>query len=126
MPHGRTWPIAQLLGLLRAEAARDPRRLHFIEYVLFDGVNDGDGDADRLVRLLDGVPARINLIPHNPFPGTDLRAPSPARVLAFQARVVARDRLCLVRWPRGRDIAAACGQLVRAREPVLSPFEGRV
>jgi 23S rRNA (adenine2503-C2)-methyltransferase len=67
-----------------------------------------------LVRLLDGVPARINLIPHNPFPGNELRAPSPARLLAFQARVVAQRRLCLVRWPRGREIAAACGQLMLA------------
>ena len=117
MPHGRTWPIDQLLGLLRADAPRNPRRLHFIEYVLFDGVNDGDADADRLVRLLDGVSARINLIPHNPFPGSDLRAPSLARLLAFQARVAAQGRLCLVRWPRGRDIAAACGQLVLARSP---------
>ena len=118
MPHTRTWPIDQLLGLLRADAPRNPRRLHFIEYVLFDGVNDSDADADRLVRLLDGVPARINLIPHNPVFGSDLRAPSPARLLAFQARVVAQDRVCLVRWPRGREIAAACGQLVLATSPL--------
>jgi 23S rRNA (adenine2503-C2)-methyltransferase len=112
MPHGRTWPIGELLGLLRTEATRNPRRVYFIEYVLFAGVNDSDADADRLVRLLDGVPARINLIPHNPFSGSDLRPPSHARLLAFQARVVAERRLCLVRWPRGREIAAACGQLV--------------
>jgi 23S rRNA (adenine2503-C2)-methyltransferase len=112
MPHGRTWPIDRLLGLLRADALAHPRRLTFIEYVLFAGVNDADADADRLVRLLAGIPARINLIPHNPFAASDLRAPSPERVLAFQARVVAQGRRCLVRWPRGREIAAACGQLV--------------
>jgi len=122
MPHGRTWPIARVLGVLREEAGRDPRRLHFVEYVLFAGVNDTDRDADRLVELLAGIPARVNLIPHNPFAGSDLRAPALDRVLAFQARVLARDpdRLCLVRWPRGRAIAAACGQLALARPPEAS------
>jgi 23S rRNA (adenine2503-C2)-methyltransferase len=117
MPHTRTWPIDQLLGLLRGDAPRNPRRVHCIEYVLFAGVNDGDADADRLVPLLAGVPARINLIPYNPFPGSDLQAPSSARVLAFQARVVAQGQRCMVRWPRGREIAAACGQLVLATSP---------
>jgi 23S rRNA (adenine2503-C2)-methyltransferase len=115
MPHGRTWPIAELLAALREDAGRHPRRVHFIEYVLLAGVNDRDDDAERLVALLAGLPVRINLIPYNPFPGSALRPPSSARVRAFQARVVARGRLCLVRWPRGREIAAACGQLVRAR-----------
>jgi 23S rRNA (adenine2503-C2)-methyltransferase len=114
MPHGRTWPIAELLAALREDAVRNPRRFHFIEYVLLAGVNDGDQDAERLVRLLAGVPARVNLIPHNPLPGGDFRAPPTARVLAFQAAVAARGLRCLVRWPRGREIAAACGQLVRA------------
>lgn len=114
MPHDRVWPITALLDLLRADARVRPRRLTFVEYVLFAGVNDTDADADRLVALLDGLPARVNLIPHNPFPGSPFAAPSPARVLAFQARVVARGRRCMVRWPRGREIAAACGQLVLA------------
>ncbi len=111
MPHGRAWPIAALLDLLRADADANPGRLHFIEYVLFDGLNDGDDDADRLVRLLDGVRSRVNLIPHNPFPGSAYRAPSAARVLAFQERIVGQGRRCHVRWPRGSEIAAACGQL---------------
>lgn len=114
MPHDRIWPIADLLELLRTVAAREPERLCFVEYVLFDGVNDTDADADRLVALLAAVPARVNLIPHNPFPGGDLRAPSAERLHAFQARVVGQGQRCMVRWPRGRDIAAACGQLVLA------------
>jgi 23S rRNA (adenine2503-C2)-methyltransferase len=114
MPHDRIWPITALLDLLRDDARAHPRRLTFVEYVLFAGVNDGDADADRLAALLDDVPARVNLIPHNPFPGSPLMAPSTARVLAFQARVVAHGRRCMVRWPRGREIAAACGQLVLA------------
>jgi 23S rRNA (adenine2503-C2)-methyltransferase len=115
MPHARIWPIAAVLAPLREEAIRSPGRLHFIEYVLFDGVNDTDADADRLVRLLEGIPARVNLIPHNPFPGSRLEPPSQARVLEFQRRVVGQGLLCLVRWPRGREIAAACGQLALAR-----------
>jgi 23S rRNA (adenine2503-C2)-methyltransferase len=114
MPHDRVWPIAALLECLRADARVHPRRLTFVEYLLCAGVNDGDADADRLVALLDGVPARVNLIPHNPFPGSPFAAPDAARVLAFRARVVARGRRCMVRAPRGRDIAAACGQLVLA------------
>jgi 23S rRNA (adenine2503-C2)-methyltransferase len=111
MPHGRTWPIADLLAALRADAERHPRRVHFIEYVLLAGVNDGDRDAERLVALLAGVPARVNVIAHNGFAGSAFRPPSDDRVLAFQARVAAAGIRCLVRWPRGREIAAACGQL---------------
>ncbi|MCW5890311.1 MAG: 23S rRNA (adenine(2503)-C(2))-methyltransferase RlmN [bacterium] len=114
MPQTRTWPIAALLGALRDDAARTPGRVHFVEYVLFAGVNDGDDDADRLVALLAGIPARVNLIAHNPHPGSTLVPPSPARVLAFQRRVAGAGVRCLVRWPRGRDIAAACGQLALA------------
>lgn len=114
MPQNKTWPIASLLGELKLNAAREPKREHFIEYILFDGVNDSDADAERLVQLLDGIPARINLIPFNAFEGNDLRPPTDARVLAFQAKVVAGGRLCLVRWPRGREVNAACGQLALA------------
>ncbi|GMU61274.1 MAG: putative dual-specificity RNA methyltransferase RlmN [Myxococcaceae bacterium] len=117
MPHNKTWPIAALLGELREDARRRRRpRDTFIEYVLFDGLNDSDEDADRLVRLLDGVPSRINLIPYNPYPGTSLKTPPEARVVRFYERVVKQGALCLVRWPRGREIAAACGQLVLAKE----------
>ncbi len=111
MPHGRVWPIADLLALLREDGVRNPRRECFVEYVLFAGMNDAVGDADRLVRLLDGVGARVNLIPYNPFGGSALAAPTTERVLAFHARVAAHGRRAFIRWPRGREIAAACGQL---------------
>jgi 23S rRNA (adenine2503-C2)-methyltransferase len=114
MPQNKTWPIAALLGELEEDAERNPRRDHFIEYVVFDSVNDSDADADRLVELLRRVRARVNLIPHNPFPGSPLKAPSDSRMRQFQQRVVAQGQLCMVRWPRGRQIAAACGQLVLA------------
>jgi len=115
MPHDRVWPIGALLGLLRADSVERPDRLHFIEYVLFADLNDHEADADRLVSLLDGIAARINLIPQNPFPGSDFRPPSNERVLAFQARIAAAGRRCFIRWPRGQEIAAACGQLARAQ-----------
>jgi 23S rRNA (adenine2503-C2)-methyltransferase len=116
MPQNKTWPIAALLGALRDAAKTSPHRDTFVEYVLFRDVNDSDADADRLVALLSGLPARVNLIPYNPFPGTGLTTPTPERVLAFHQRVVRQGQLCLVRWPRGRDIAAACGQLVLAQD----------
>lgn len=116
MPQNRTWPIASLLGALRDDARRRTApRDTFVEYVLFDGLNDTDEDADRLVRLLEGIPSRINLIPYNPYPGTSLKTPPAERIARFHQRVVAQGQLCLVRWPRGREIAAACGQLVRSR-----------
>lgn len=114
MPHDRVWPIADLIGLLREDATRNPRRETFVEYVLFAGLNDDPADADRLVRLLDGVGARINLIPHNPFPASGFAPPPIERVLAFHARIAAHGRRAFVRWPRGREIAAACGQLALA------------
>lgn len=116
MPQTKTWPIGALLEALREAAAVDPDRDTFVEYVLFKDVNDTDDDADRLVALLAGLPARVNLIPYNPFPGTGLETPGPERVKAFHARVARQGQLCLIRWPRGREIAAACGQLVLAQD----------
>jgi 23S rRNA (adenine2503-C2)-methyltransferase len=111
MPHNRVWPIAALLEALREDAAAGSGRRYFIEYVLWDGVNDSEGDAGRLAALLGGLPAHVNLIPHNAFDDSPLRPPSPERVLAFQGAVQRGGLRCLVRWPRGAPIAAACGQL---------------
>ena len=117
MPQNKTWPIASLLGALRKDVARrEGKRSYFIEYVLFKDLNDTDADADRLVSLLDGIPSRVNLIPYNPYPGTGLETPSEARVRAFHERLVKQGMLTLIRWPRGREIAAACGQLVLSRD----------
>ncbi len=113
MPQTRSWPIAALLGLLRDDRLAHPRRVHFIEYVLFDGVNDSDADAARLLELLAGIHARVNLIPHNPITSSPLRPSPAARIDQFHALIAAGGVRCIVRWPRGRDIAAACGQLAR-------------
>jgi 23S rRNA (adenine2503-C2)-methyltransferase len=116
MPQNKTWPIRALLDALRDAATRTPDRVTFVEYVLFKDLNDTDADADRLVELLRALPARVNLIPYNPFPGTGLQTPTAERVRAFHRRVVDQGQLCLIRWPRGREIAAACGQLVLSRD----------
>jgi 23S rRNA (adenine2503-C2)-methyltransferase len=118
IPHNRTWPIAALLAALREHQALHPGRRSFIEYVLWEGVNDTDADVARLVALLEGLDAQVNLIPHNPFPGSGLRPPSDAVVRRFQKGLARGGVGCIVRWPRGRDIAAACGQLAgRAASP---------
>jgi 23S rRNA (adenine2503-C2)-methyltransferase len=119
MPHNRTWPIASLLGALREDAAGGSGRRYFVEYVLWRDVNDTDDDARRLAALLADLPAHVNLIPHNAFEGNPLVPPAPERVLAFQKIVHAAGVRCLIRWPRGRDIAAACGQLA-----LVSPDNG--
>lgn len=111
MPHNRTWPIAALLGALRADAASGSGRRYFVEYVLWRDVNDTDDDARRLAALLADLPAHVNLIPHNAFEGNPLVSPAPDRVLLFQKIVHDAGVRCLIRWPRGRGIAAACGQL---------------
>jgi 23S rRNA (adenine2503-C2)-methyltransferase len=111
IPHTRTWPIGDLLEALREDQRRRSGRRHGIGYVLWDGVNDGDEDARRLVHLLDGLSAHVNLIPHNPYTGSELRPPAEERLLRFQALVREGGVRCLIRRPRGQDIAAACGQL---------------
>jgi 23S rRNA (adenine2503-C2)-methyltransferase len=117
MPHNRLWPIAELMKTLREHGGE---RDIFIEYVLFDGKNDSDADADRLVALLEGVRSRVNVIPFNGHPVSDLRPPSDVRAVEFQKRVSGAGLRCMVRWPRGRDIDAACGQLALRTSP-LSP-----
>ena len=92
------------------------RRITF-EYVLLGGVNDTDEDAVRLSRLVKGIPAKVNLIPYNENPGLGFRAPGPGRVEAFQDRLVAANVTAVVRRNRGRDIAAACGQLAAEGGP---------
>jgi 23S rRNA (adenine2503-C2)-methyltransferase len=117
MPQNRQWPIGDLLEALREDQRRGSGRRYFIEYVLWEGVNDSDDDARRLVALLDGLSAHVNLIPHNAFPGSPLRPPAPSVVGRFQTLVHQGGVRCLVRSPRGREIAAACGQLALVHHP---------
>jgi 23S rRNA (adenine2503-C2)-methyltransferase len=115
MPITRKWHLADLIEACRRFPLK-PKEHIFFEYVLLRGVNDSDEDAARVARLLEGLPAKVNLIPLNPGPGIPYETPEPGRVERFQ-RILMRSLLCYVRKPRGRDIYAACGQLKRMSEP---------
>jgi 23S rRNA (adenine2503-C2)-methyltransferase len=114
MPIERTHPTAELVAALH-DHARARRTRVLIEYVLLGGVNDSPEDARRLVRLLRGVRAKVNLIPFNEWDGSPFRRPPLARILAFQSILLDADVTTTVRWSKGEDIGAACGQLL---EPV--------
>jgi len=103
------------------------RRLTF-EYVLLAGVNDGEADALRLVKLIRGIACKVNLIPFNPFPGSAFRRPSDLDILAFQSIVREAGIDVFIRKSRGRDVLGACGQLGNlptARVRTLTPLESR-
>ncbi|MBI5509808.1 MAG: 23S rRNA (adenine(2503)-C(2))-methyltransferase RlmN [Deltaproteobacteria bacterium] len=110
MPINRKWPLATLIDALRHYPLPHRRRFT-IEYVLLDGVNDSLDDARRLPKLLAGIPVKVNLLPLNAHPRTSLASPPAARVAAFQTELRRAGMNAIVRTARGRDIAAACGQL---------------
>jgi 23S rRNA (adenine2503-C2)-methyltransferase len=106
----KQYPLESLL-----QACRDyplpPRRRIFFEYVLLKGVNDTEADAGRLLRLLKGIPCKVNLIPFNDYPGAPFGRPVDETVLGFQ-KILIKGRIpAFIRKSRGRDILAACGQL---------------
>jgi 23S rRNA (adenine2503-C2)-methyltransferase len=114
VPLNRKYPIAELLEACRTyPGASNARRITF-EYVMLKGINDSPGDARELVRLLAGVPAKVNLIPFNPWPGAHYECSSDEAIKAFSDIVFAAGYSAPVRTPRGRDILAACGQLKSA------------
>ncbi|HJL40482.1 MAG TPA: 23S rRNA (adenine(2503)-C(2))-methyltransferase RlmN [Myxococcales bacterium LLY-WYZ-16_1] len=112
MPINKKYPIHTLLDACRSFPLPKRRRITF-EYVLLDGVNDSDADADRLKRLLEPLRSKVNLIPFNEHPFVPFKRPSPRRISRFQARVARSGLSVFVRTPRGDDISAACGQLGR-------------
>jgi 23S rRNA (adenine2503-C2)-methyltransferase len=111
VPINKKYPIADLLDACRAyPGVSNARRITF-EYVMLDGVNDSLADARELVRLLKGIPAKINLIPFNPWPGSKYTCSDWGRIEQFSDVVFNAGYASPVRTPRGRDILAACGQL---------------
>ncbi len=111
VPINRKYPIAELLEACRTyPGVSNARRITF-EYVMLKGVNDSLDDARRLVKLLKGIPAKINLIPFNPWPGTAYECSDWAQIEKFSEYVFNAGYSSPVRTPRGRDILAACGQL---------------
>ena len=113
MPVNKSWNLEALMTAVRAYPLA-PRQRVFFEYVLLDGVNDTPEDAQRLARLLRNVRAKVNLIPFNDWPGSDFRRPPLARILAFQSILLETGITTTVRWSKGEDIGAACGQLKEA------------
>jgi 23S rRNA (adenine2503-C2)-methyltransferase len=110
MPVDKKWNIAALMDAVRKFPSKQGRRVTF-EYVLLRGVNDSDEDAARLAGLLRSLPVTVNLIPYNENPGLGFGDPGPERLQAFRAELQKRGVTSMVRKNRGRDIAAACGQL---------------
>jgi 23S rRNA (adenine2503-C2)-methyltransferase len=116
VPINRKHNIAELLQACRDyPKASNSERITF-EYVMLKGINDSDEDAHRLVKLIEGIPAKINLIPFNPWPGAPYERSSNNRIRAFGDIVNAAGYASPVRTPRGEDIMAACGQLKSATE----------
>ena len=111
VPLNRKYPIAELIAACRRyPSASNARRITF-EYVMLRGVNDSEAEAHALVRLIAGIPAKVNLIPFNPWPGSSFEPSTPADIERFARVVMEAGFSSPVRTPRGRDILAACGQL---------------
>ncbi|NIA68143.1 23S rRNA (adenine(2503)-C(2))-methyltransferase RlmN [Pelagibius litoralis] len=111
MPINNKYPLKMLLDACRNyPGTHNARRITF-EYVMLKGVNDGEADAKRLIRLLKDIPAKVNLIPFNPWPGSFFECSEPAVIKRFADILSAAHISCPVRATRGDDILAACGQL---------------
>lgn len=111
VPINRRYKIKELLEQCKNYPALKNRGRITFEYVMLDGVNDSDEDARTLVKLIKGIPSKINLIPFNPWPGTQYKCSSNSRIKRFAGIVEEAGYMSPVRTPRGQDIFAACGQL---------------
>ena len=118
VPLNRRYPIAELMAAVRAYPGLSNAKRVTFEYVMLKGVNDTPADARALVRLVSGIPAKINLIPFNPWPGTPYVCSDPDVIEAFGSILNRAGYAAPIRRPRGRDILAACGQLKSESEKV--------
>jgi 23S rRNA (adenine2503-C2)-methyltransferase len=116
VPLNRKYPIAELLNACRNYPGLSNARRITFEYVMLKGVNDSIDEAKALIRLLKGIPAKINLIPFNPWPGSKYECSDWEQIEKFSEVVFNAGYASPVRTPRGRDILAACGQLKSATE----------
>jgi 23S rRNA (adenine2503-C2)-methyltransferase len=116
VPLNRKYPIRELLEACRNYPGLSNARRITFEYVMLEGVNDSLADAKALVKLLAGIPAKINLIPFNPWPGTRYECSHWEQIEKFSEVIFNAGYASPVRTPRGRDILAACGQLKSATE----------
>ncbi|MHA1540121.1 MAG: 23S rRNA (adenine(2503)-C(2))-methyltransferase RlmN [Alphaproteobacteria bacterium] len=116
MPINRKYPIAELMHACdNYPTLNNARRITF-EYILIKDLNDTDEDARRLVKLLRGIPSKVNLIPFNPWEGAPFETSTPERVQRFSKIIYQSGISAPIRTPRGQDIDAACGQLKSKRE----------
>ena len=118
VPINKKWNIKTLLDTLREYPRLSNSERITFEYVMLKGVNDSDADAKRLVRLIAGIPAKINLIPFNEWPGAPYERSDKDRITAFADIIYKAGYASPIRTPRGEDIMAACGQLKSATERV--------
>ena len=118
VPLNRRYPIAELMAAVRAYPGLSNAKRVTFEYVMLKGVNDTPADARALVRLVSGIPAKINLIPFNPWPGAPYVCSDPDVIEAFGSILNRAGYAAPIRRPRGRDILAACGQLKSESEKV--------
>jgi 23S rRNA (adenine2503-C2)-methyltransferase len=112
VPINQKYPLEELIPACRDFIKGDKRRKITWEYVMLDGINDSIQHAKALIRLLEGTPSKLNLIPFNPFPGTSYKTSPPERVEVFRQRLMKAGIISITRKTRGEDIDAACGQLV--------------
>src|SRR5262249_2841859 len=111
VPINRTYPLAELLAACLPYIQRAPRDFVTFEYVMLEGVNDSPEQAQEVVEVTRGVPCKFNLIPFNPFAGTEFRTSARPRILAFQKILADAGLIATIRKTRGENIDAACGQL---------------
>ena len=123
MPITRKYSLQELMDACRALPLHGKKRITF-EYVMMAGFNASLEDAARIEALVEGIPAKVNLIPYNENPDRDIRRPTDAQVKAFQHYLVTRGVHCSVRTTRGRDVSAACGQLGKAAEVMARRLDG--
>jgi 23S rRNA (adenine2503-C2)-methyltransferase len=119
MPVNRGWGLDELLAACRRFPLPVRQRMTF-EYVLLDGVNDSVGDARQLARRLRGIRAKVNLIPFNAWTGSTFRRPPPERIAAFQRVLLDGGLTATIRWSKGEDVGAACGQLRTAERRLVA------
>lgn len=112
VPINRSYPLVELMAACKRYVVSNPHAEITFEYVMLKGVNDSVAEARALVRLLQGLPAKVNLIPFNPFPDAGFERSSDAAINAFRDKLSRSGIVTVTRKTRGDDIAAACGQLI--------------
>ncbi|MBD7942430.1 23S rRNA (adenine(2503)-C(2))-methyltransferase RlmN [Brevundimonas guildfordensis] len=111
VPLNKKYPLDQLMAAIRAYPGLSNARRVTFEYVMLKGVNDSPAEARALIKLIEGIPSKVNLIPFNPWPGTDYQCSDWKTIETFAAILNKAGYASPIRTPRGRDILAACGQL---------------